>query len=196
MTRNKLFYVALIGLGLANLSACSQPTVDKKDVAATPPPAATTSPATAPAPAKKIALKSLCDILPEKEVSEIFGENLMGAQNNLPSTTTTFGCTYANEESGSSVTMIVNLDNEYQTAKSGYESAIEYQKESKTDAQKEFTATGVGEAAYGWSSSFLTQLNAYKGSAWFTLSLIKGDGSGEANIELAKKVANKVFEKL
>jgi len=110
----------------------------------------------------------------------------------LPDTATSSGCGYFSDTEGG-VTIIYNYDNEYQTAKSQYDSAVSFQEEGKVDGITEEDPSGVGEDAYIWTNSKTTQLNAYNKNTWLTLSIIDDSPDRVAN---AKKLANAVFGKL
>lgn len=216
MFQAKLFCVVFISAALIAFSGCSQASSQPEESRSTLPSSLSTSPTSSvtppaannPPPSTSenqtkstietkptVVTKNLCEIITAKDVSDIMGTPVTADNSFTTKNSTALRCRYRDKENNGP-TLIVNMDSNNQSAKSGFESAVSYMKEYMLENQTEMQVTDVGEQNFAWSNGVMTQLNSYKGNAWLTISVTKTGSTPEERLELAKKIATKTFEKL
>lgn len=100
----------------------------------------------------------------------------------------TKGCNYRKGNEGG-LNIITSYDNESRSAKDAYEEVVTIQKDNPNYKD----VTDVGEKAFAWNNDYLIQLNAYKKNVWLTMTVSMDNVD---KLDIAKKVANLVFDKI
>jgi hypothetical protein len=189
----KIFLLSLACL--ATLSACAQPIKAPEANLETPKVADQKLTESKPAENKAVEAKDLCQLLTADQVSAILGYTVT-TKPLIPASATLTSCNYESTDTdlGFGLTIIANYDNQYQTAKSAYQLAIEGQAEGLDPAIATVSKiTGVGEEASFTDAPFNAILIAVNKNVWLTASMA-GD-SAERN-EQIKTIVNAAFEVL
>lgn len=137
--------------------------------------------------------KDLCVRLSPEDVSAILGHAVTGTNDNLPTSLNTSGCNYqSTDPAKNSVTIIAMYDTEAAPAKAGYESAVEYQKQSIDPSMaKVEEIAGIGDKASITTTPVMANLLTLKGNTWITISMAGSDAT--TRDEMLKKLAQKAL---
>lgn len=137
--------------------------------------------------------KDLCDILTTAEVEAVLGMPVVSDKGSMPQTKFTTGCRYVNEESANSVAILANMDDSAEITRNNYLNAVEFIQESPDLDAEDRIMPDVGTENHAWSIGKSTQINAYQGTVWISLTLITDT---QNDYETAAAIARLALQKL